>query len=123
MYTVYVKSDAQGRIIDINSDDFLTELDGWTEIDSGEGDRFHHAQGNYLPQPLKDDYGVYQYKLVDGAVCERTEAEKEADRQEEEETPSHAPTDFEDRLKTAETGIAELSETLDMLLSGVVEDE
>lgn len=122
MYTVFVKADSQGRIIDINSDAFLTGLDGWMAIDSGEGDCFLHAQGNYLEKPLMDDNGVYQYKLVDGAVCERTEAEKSADKQPEGVSPSPAPSDLENRLKTAETGIAELSETLDMILSGVTED-
>ena len=122
MYTVYVMTDAQGRIIAINSDAFMSSYDGWVQIDSGEGDRYHHAQGNYLPMPLMDDNGVYQYKLVDSAVCERTEAEKSADKQPEGVFPSPAPSDIESRLKTAETGITELSETLDMILSGVTED-
>lgn len=122
-YTVFIKVDDQQRVTAINSSAFLTDTAGWIKLDEGSGDRFHHAQGNYLEKPLMDDDGIYQYKFVDGAVCERTEAEKMADRQPEAETPSPAPSDIENRLKTAETGITELSETLDMILSGVTEDE
>lgn len=121
-FTVWVKTDDNRRIIAVNSSEFLSSFEGWTQIDSGTGDRYHHAQGNYFPKPLMDDEGAYQYKLVDGCAVERTEAEKAADMQEDGETPSPAPSDFESRLKTAETGIAELSETLDMILSGVTED-
>lgn len=122
MYSVFIKTDDAGRIIAVNSDAFLSSVEGWTQIDSGTGDRYHHAQGNYFPKPLTDEEGIYQYKLVDGCAVERTEAEKAADRQEDGETPSPAPSDLENRLKTAETGIAEISETLDMILSGVTED-
>ena len=116
-YIVFVKIDSAGRIIDINSDAFLSSLDGWMEIDSGAGDKYHHAQGNYLPKPIMDDYGVYRYKLVDGKPVERTQAEMEADRQGEGE-PSHT---LESRVETLETRNADLAEAVDMILSGVTE--
>lgn len=53
--------------------------DGWTAIDEGEGDRYRHAQNNYLLKPLTDERGVYRYKLVDGLVAQRTQAEMDAD--------------------------------------------
>ena len=52
---------------------------GWTQIDEGEGDRYRHAQNNYLLKPLTDERGVYRYKLVDGLVAQRTQAEMDAD--------------------------------------------
>ena len=79
MYKVYVKTDETGRITSVNSDAFLPDVDGWTEIDEGEGDAFHHAQGNYLPKPLMTMQGIYQHKLVDGKVQERTAEEIAAD--------------------------------------------
>lgn len=121
-FTVWVKTDDAGRVVGINSSAFLRNFEGWQQIDAGYSARHYHAQVHYLPGPLMDEDAVYQYKFVDGAVCERTQAEKDADRQEDGETPSPAPNDLENRLKTAETGIAELSETLDMMLSGVTED-
>ena len=78
-YHVYVQTDEQGRIIAVNSSAFVPAEWG-TEIDSGFGDRFHHAQGNYFPQPIYTRDGIPRYKLVDGAAQERTEEEIEADR-------------------------------------------
>lgn len=78
-YIVYIKTDIQGRVIAVNSSAFLTDTTGWTEIDSGAGDKYHHAQGNYLDKPICTDDGGYQYKLVDGAVVERTAEEIAAD--------------------------------------------
>ena len=79
MYKVYVKTDGAGRITAVNSDAFLPDTDGWTLIGEGEGDRYHHAQGNYLPGPLMTDEGVPRYKLVGGEAVERTAAEIAAD--------------------------------------------
>lgn len=74
-YEVYVREDSVGRILAIDSSAFLDDATGWTQIDQGSGDRYHHAQGNYLPGPLTDTVGRYRYKLQDGAVISRTENE------------------------------------------------
>ena len=79
MYKVYVKPDDVGRIISVNSDAFLPDTDGRTQIDEGETDHHHHAQGNYLPKSIMTTEGVYRYKLVDGKVIERTAEEIQAD--------------------------------------------
>ena len=78
-YIVYIKTDDTNRITAINSSAFLTDTTGWVQIDSGYGDRFHHAQGNYFPQPLYDERGICCYKLVDGKPMERTQVEMDAD--------------------------------------------
>lgn len=75
---VLVQTDDAGRVTAINSDSFVSG-DGWTQIDEGEGDRYRHAQNNYLLKPLTDERGVYRYKLVDGLVAQRTQAEMDAD--------------------------------------------
>jgi hypothetical protein len=115
-FKVLVRVDSAGRVVAINSSAFVQDTDGWTEIDSGYGDRYHHAQGNYLPGPLMDDRGVYRYKLVDGAVVERTQGEMDADYTEPEIKPS-----IEARVETVEGETAELREALDLILSGVTE--
>ena len=79
MYKVYVKTDETDRIVSVNSDAFMSSTDGWTQIDEGETDRHHHAQGNYLPKSIMTIERVYRYKLVDGGVVERTAAEIAAD--------------------------------------------
>ena len=78
-YIVYVKTDEFKRIQAVNSSSFLADVTGWVEIDSGFGDKYHHAQGNYFEKPLIDNRGIYRYKLVDGKPVERTQEEMDAD--------------------------------------------
>ena len=75
MYKVYIQIDAQSRIIAVNSDAFLTDLTNWIQIDEGDGDKYHHAQGNYLPKSIMTAQKIYQYKLVNNVVIERTTKE------------------------------------------------
>ena len=74
-YIVYAKTDSSGYITAVNSSAFLTDTDGWVEIDSGFGDKYHHAQGNYFPESIYADGGAYRYKLVDGVPAECTAEE------------------------------------------------
>ena len=78
MYKVYAKVAEDGRVLDINSDAFIPDLTGWVEIDQGTGDKYHHAQGNYLPGPLIDLRGLAMYKLEGGNIIHRTVEEIEA---------------------------------------------
>ena len=87
-YKVIVRADAAGRIVEINSSAFITDTDGWTEIESGWGDKYHHAQGNYFQQPIMDERGIYRYKLVDGKPIERTAEEMDADYTQPEQKPT-----------------------------------
>lgn len=75
-HKVYAKTDKNGVITAINSSAFLTDTTGWTEIDEGEGDKYHHAQNNYLPAGLTDENGIFNYKLTDGKPELRTAEEK-----------------------------------------------
>ena len=77
MAKVYVKVDSNSVITEINSDIFLESVEGYTLVDEGDGDRFAHAQGNYLEHGLIDGKGRYNYKLQDGNAIELTESEKE----------------------------------------------
>lgn len=78
-YKVYVQVDDNKRIVAVNSNSFLDSTDGWIYIDQGYGDKYFHAQGNYLDKFIVDDRGIYQYKLVDGIPVERTQEEMDAD--------------------------------------------
>ena len=99
-YIVYVRTNSSGYITTVNSAAFLTETTGWEEIDSGYGDKYHHAQGNYFPQPIVTDSGAYRYKLEDGKPVECTAEEIAA--QEEALQPVPTPT-LESRVETLET--------------------
>lgn len=78
-YIVYVRTDDAGSITAINSSAFLQGTTDWVQIDSGYGDKYHHAQGNYLPGPLYNERGIFRYKLVDGKPVERTQEEMDTD--------------------------------------------
>ena len=101
---VYIKIDSENRVTAVKSEIFISDTSGWVEIDNGYGDRFTHAQGNYLPKPITDENGVYRYKFENGAVCERSADEMAADLPVPEPTP---PTNAE--LAAA---IAELAEVI-----------
>ena len=101
---VFIKIDSKNRVTAINSEIFISDTSDWIEIDNGEGGRFAHAQGNYLPKPITDENGVYRFKFENGAICERSEGEMAADMPVPEPTP---PTNAE--LAQA---IAELAEVI-----------
>ena len=90
-YIVYASVNDTGLIICVNSSAFLPDTTGWTEIDSGYGDKYHHAQSNYFDKPLCDERGICRYKLVNGRTVERTQEEMDADYV----PPEVNPTDTE----------------------------
>ena len=102
-YIVYVKTKSNGYITAVNSSAFLTDTEGWVEIDSGYGDKYHHAQGNYFEKSIWTDGGAYRYKLVDGAVVECTAKEIV----EQEETNKPVPTPTTDDVLNALLGVSE----------------
>lgn len=87
-YNVYVKTDERNRLVAVNSSAFLPDATGWVKIDSGYGDKYHHAQGNYFDQPIMDERGIWRYKLSDGKAVERTWEEMDADWVEPEVKPT-----------------------------------
>ena len=116
IYNVYVKIDESNRILDVSSDGFLENFDGWTYIDSGIGDRYHHAQGNYFPGPKYDERGIPRYAYMpdgDPKWRERTQEEMDADYVEPEPVKT-----LDERVGDVETKTGELEEALDMILSG-----
>lgn len=124
-YIVYVKTNDLGYISAVNSSAFLSDLAGWTEIDCGTGDKYHHAQGNYFPLPLMTSGGAYHYKLVEGIPMECTP--EEIQEQEEANKPLQTPslddrvTGLEEAATEQETSIRDLQlasvETYELLLT------
>lgn len=100
-YIVYIKLDEANRITAVNSSAFLPDVTGWTEIDRGYGDRYHHAQGNYFDKLIMDGRGIYRYKLEEGKPVERTAEEMDADYV----PPVHQPSDKE-RITALEAQLA-----------------
>lgn len=78
MYKVYVKLNEDKQVTSINSEIFLSneEMQSMTNIDEGEGDKYAHAQSQYLEKGLIDKYGRYNYKFVEGKLVEVSEVDK-----------------------------------------------
>ena len=120
LYKVLVQVDGASRVTAINSVAFISNETGWTVVDVGTGDRYHHAQNNYLTYPLIDDRGVYRYKFVDGMVVQRTQTEMDTDyanqpdpepsKEEKEKTLANAKIQaLTDRNEFIEDCIAEMA--------------
>lgn len=97
-YIVYVRVNELGHIVEINSSAFISDTTGWIELDSGYGDKYHHAQNNYFSKPLYDEQWCANYKMENGIVLERTEEEKEIEMS---NRPKPLPTG-EERLAALE---------------------
>ena len=114
-YNVYVKPNDNGYITAVNSSAFLTDITEWMEIDRGYGDKYHHAQGNYFPEPIMTMGGAYRYKLADGKPVECTPEEIAA--QEEALRPVPTPT-LEDRVETLEAATDDMILLMADLIGG-----
>lgn len=104
IYHVYIRIDDQNRVNSINSSAFVPQ-DWGIEIDSGVGDKYHHAQGNYFPGGVYTDDGIPRYKLVEGKAQKRTEEEIQADRGATPEPvipPTNAELEAENKLLRAQ---------------------
>lgn len=134
-YIVYVRSDVENRITAVDSSAFLADTTGWVQIDSGYGDKYHHAQGNYFDRPLYDDRGICRYRsypfvdapsgeiiaryIKDGVeylILERTQEEMDADFA---ARPAPEPTTEELLIETA----ADHEYRLCLMELGVSEDD
>ncbi|MBQ9792096.1 MAG: hypothetical protein IJW28_05925 [Clostridia bacterium] len=66
---VYIKLNEFDEIIDIASSEFLIDVTGYIKIDSGIGDRFRHAQSQYLESDLiVNDTYTYKYDKTNNTV-------------------------------------------------------
>lgn len=79
-YKVYIKTDKNNCVTNVESDLTLKNTTGYVQIDEGIGDKYSHAQGNYFPRdkPLRDSQGRCNYKYVNNEVVELTDEEKES---------------------------------------------
>lgn len=101
MSDVYIRV-FNGLIIDVNSNDFLSDNEGWIKIDSGNGDKFKHAQGNYFTGGLFDDNGIPRYAYADGAISFRDSSAIKADL---EKIVSELPKKITDRIANLEKAL------------------
>lgn len=77
----------------------IQDIDAWTYIDEGSGDRYNLCQIHYFDGGLYTDDGIPRYKLEDGQAVARTGEEIEADRA---ELPKPEPSDLTARIEALE---------------------
>ena len=83
MSKVYIKTDAQGRILRCEGGYTMSNIDDvseWIFIDEGTGDRYNLCQSHYFDGGLYTEGGICRYVWSDNAYRIRTEQEMEADR-------------------------------------------
>lgn len=129
-YSVYIRINSEKCITAVNSSGFLYFIAGWVKIDSGVGDKYYHAQGNYFDKPITDDRGIFRYITfpvdehpsreaihtypINGTmygIYERTQEEMDADWVE----PEHIPSQ-EERISYIERAVYSL-------LGGVIDSQ
>lgn len=117
---VYIKIDENNCITDINSSIFLKSTENYIFIDEGFGDKYAHAQGNYLSKPLIDSQGRYNYKYVGNKVIEIAEEDKinEIQMDQAQEQPSEVDILKQQLLQTQAT-LAELQANILLNQGGI----
>lgn len=111
---VYIKIDGNNNVIEVNSSTFLKDITSWVEVDEGDGDRYSHAQSNYLDKPLMNDFGIYLYKYT-GEIVEKTEGEMQAEI-------ANIPPPPPDQLQVLESEISMLNELVADMIGGMFDE-
>lgn len=108
---VYALADEQGRVTRIEGGytiGNIADISEWTYLDEGTGDRYNLCQSHYAEGGLFTADDLCRYKLVDGQLALRTEAEIEADRA---AVPAATPTQL-DRVEAQAMYTALMTDTL-----------
>lgn len=117
VYNVYVRINSDGYITAVNSSAFLTDTEGWIEIDSGHSSKYAHAQTSYFPQTIFTDTDVYRYKLVDGKAMKCT-ADEIADQVRK--VPLTGKS-LEERVNILESSASETKRLLTIMLGDMIQ--
>lgn len=115
MIQVYIKTNNEGYIEEVPSNIFLQEFTDWIQIDEGDGDKYAHAQSNYLSKPLYNSDNTHNYIFENSNIRETTDQEKEEERKNQSSNEVQSSEDFESmylldldyRITLLENGIKE----------------
>lgn len=80
-YSVFVRINADGYVVEIDSDAFITDLSNWLKVDEGRGELYKYCRVNYCPKGLRSGE-FFNYKLIDGAVVYAPQIEPAEDHNE-----------------------------------------
>ena len=68
---VFVRINENNEIVEIGSNVFINDLTNWICVDEGYGDKFAHAQSQYLNKPLMNEQGAYNFILEENVIKEK----------------------------------------------------
>ena len=68
---VYIKINENNEIIEVGSSVFIEDFSKWIYVDEGIGDKFAHAQNQYLENPIVNDAGFYNYTYENGKIIDK----------------------------------------------------
>ena len=75
MIAVYIKINEAKDIVEVISSEFLEDVSGYIKIDEGYGDRFRHAQSQYMEKELiMGDKYRYTYNENAKQILEKDQA-------------------------------------------------
>lgn len=123
---VYAIIDSNNTIKRIESDISSTYIDftdgKWIEIDEGYGDKFAHAQNEYLDGSIYDMLGRPNYKYVDGEIIKLSDKDKLLLFPDNSNDASINTTEDKEKASIME-GIIDLSNQVETLKSGASSEE
>lgn len=78
---VYVLLDERNRIMRCDGGYSISnvDVDTWTYIDEGTGDKYNLCQTHYFEKSVLEEHGIPQYKYENNKCVERTQAEIDED--------------------------------------------
>ena len=100
VHKIYARADEQNRVIKFFSTVFEKPLDTDILVEEGNEEYHVHVQLKYSALTMLNQY---KYKVVDGAIVERTQEEL---AQELEEEQSNNPPSLEQRMSDIEEAVA-----------------
>jgi hypothetical protein len=111
---VYILIDSQNRILRCEGGYTLSNIqniDEWTLIDEGIGDRFNLCQSHYFDGGLYTEGGICRYAYENNTIHLRSNKEIEADRLALNPEPISTPTQL-DRIEAQVAYTAMMTDTL-----------
>ena len=70
--SVYIRINENKEIIEVGSSVFIEDFSNWVKVDEGLGDKYAHAQNQYLQKPIINEDGEYNYIFEDNKIKKKT---------------------------------------------------
>ncbi len=69
--SVYIRINENKEIIEVGSNVFIEDFSNWIKVDEGIGDKYAHAQNQYLENPIINEDGEYNYIFENKKIIEK----------------------------------------------------